>query len=207
MRLDELKVEVKRRAKTFLLSVYEKDVIVGVLITLLFILGVSSLLFLFPTVSGERWLLMIDVAIIAGLIAYLELDVVHAKRELSDWLEKLRIPAKEKIFLKQALFSAVSMEEIAEVARTAILYQISLSRSYPTPAVSASSASMQNLQNSELMLQLQREIEQLKQMIAEQRKTHIKCPHCGSEDTVVDSGYLFCLTCGKVSKLVEAQKQ
>jgi len=202
MRLDNISVEVKRRARAFLQNIYEKDVIIGVLITFLFILGLAGLLFVFPTVSGERWLLMIDVAIIAGLIAYLELDTIHAKREIADWLEKQKIPAKEKIFLKQALFSAVSMEEIAEVARTAILYQLSLSRSYPTPAVSASSASMQNLQN-DLVLQLQREIEQLKQMIAEQRKTHIKCPHCGSEDTVVDSGYLFCLTCGKVSKLVQ----
>jgi len=201
MNWEEIRENIKARAKGFLLNIYEKDVIVGVAITLLFILGVSSLLFLFPLVSGERWLLAVDISIILGLIAYLELDTIHAKRELSEWIEKQRIPAKEKIFLKQAIFAATSLEEVAEVARTAILYQLSLPKTYPTPYSTPQAQGSQ----AELIIQLQKEVEALKEMLRKKESERPRCPHCGSDNTLTDSGFLFCLDCGRVTKLA-AQK-
>ena len=182
---------------------FTRNVVVSLGVTLAGVFGATQLLYMFPYVSGEKWLLALDISVLAGLFAFMLLDILQARRELDEWVAGLPISLRDKMWIRNALFNAYDMGQIADIARLALIKSLeNAGGDVVVEHVDVNQALLQKI------VELERKVEATTRSRGSQgsggakdkRRGHT-CPYCGSDDILVDGGYIYCLTCGRVSRV------
>lgn len=171
-----------------------------------------SIIFLysFPFVTGERFLLVIDVLLFFAMLVYLLADSVKIKKELYEFIDSQdHLSEDEKNSLKRYLSSVYDVEDILRVPEYILKKRVGSEIKIPVKAsVNGISYSSVPRDLVAVLQKLSRDIDLIYEKIQKiekdsgstDRKSRV-CPYCGSDNVVVDNGFLFCLDCGRVKKI------
>jgi len=188
--------------KRAVLHAFTRNVVVSLGVVVSGVVAATQLLYMFPHVSGEKWLLALDMSVLAGLFAFMLLDILQARRELDEWIAGLPLSLRDKMWIRNALFNAYDLGQIADIARIALLKSLQGEGDVVVEHVDVNQALLQKI------VELERKVEATAARRSPQapgeaksKRRSLSCPHCGSDDVLVDGGYLYCLSCGRVSRV------